>query len=106
MARNVASTSSKGEIRIVLHATQGFPGEPAQLCFEVSDPAGRSSRESDGPGTDAKTPTLGGPGLGFAIAQRFSHTLNGEVTFDPTQRGSICRLTVPAPVPVSVAGGQ
>ena len=102
LAWNVASTAGKGEIRIVLHATQGFPGEPAQLCFEVSDPAGRSSRESDE--TDTERPaTLGGPGLGFAIAQRFGHTLNGEVTFDPTERGRICRLTLPAPVPHGVA---
>ena len=101
LAWNVASTADTGEIRIVLHATQGFPGEPAQLCFEVSDPAGRSSRHSEEPDTD-RPPTLGGPGLGFAIAQRFSHTLNGEVTFDPTERGRICRLTLPAPVPHGV----
>jgi CheY-like chemotaxis protein len=101
---NVAATAGKGEIRIVVHATQGFPGEPAQLCFEVSDSAGRSSRESgDADTPTTHTPTLGGPGLGFAVAERFGRALNGEVGFEPSRKGRICRLSVPAPVPQGVA---
>ena len=102
LAWNVAATAGPGEVRIVVHASQGFPGEPAQLCFEVHDAAG-GPRRARNPGGATGRPPLDGPGLGFAIAERFGRALKGEVTFDPTEAGRICRLTVAASVPQGVA---